>query len=706
MRRRAIAAARAALRALGSSPGAGALTLAVLVVVDLVTGEFAFMGHDGREAMALMMARARWHAVAEELTILATMMVIGAAFGAVGGLCGRALDWARDRPPPRSRVARGIAGALAGHAFFLARSVIEYPQLYSSRFYAPGGLTARAMVLLTTRVPVRALDAAGAVVLLALLLAPVVTAAGRGKLGEAMATLGAVIRKRRRPAAMAGSVALLAGVVLLTSGGRRPAGGAPSKQPNVLVIAVDGLRADRVYGPDTATRFPAIASLARSGVRFREAYVSQARTLPSFVTLLTGRYPQHHGIRHEFPTREARRAIGPSLPSALRDGGWRTGAVSDFAGEIFSRVPLGFEEVDAPRFDLEGIMDETMLGAHVHLLPYAATRLGERLFPAMRLMAELDDPALLDDRAIAMLDEAPGKPFFLTVFFSATHTPYVGPEPYYRRFASPTYEGPYRDLKEPLPLLPSLPPDQARQVQALYDGALLATDAAIARLLRRLDEDGLAKNTIVVLLGDHGENLFDVPGRGMGHGDHLATDIANHIPLVVVDPTHAFAPHDVGGIVRDVDLSPTLGALLGAGAPPGDGVDLAPMLRGERDSLDLDAFAETGLWLIRSGPGFTRNERLPYPEVWQITDADADGDLYLTPELEDTVVAAKHRAVRTPRWKLLYQPTPAGVRWRLFEVAVDPFQLHDVADDHPDVVAELRARLEPWTTLDGRPLSR
>ncbi|MGH7298670.1 MAG: sulfatase family protein, partial [Polyangiaceae bacterium] len=616
---------------------------------------------------------------------------------------------ARGKAAPRSAAVRGVAGALLGHGFFLARGIIEYPQLYSARFYAGGGLTARAMALLTTHVSARALVVCGSIAVLGLLLAPVATAQGREKLREWGAKLAAGARRRRRAVrgAVAASVVGVLGVVLLVAPRAHPhlahpPPSDPHARPSVLLIAVDGLRADRVYAPDAADRFPAIASLARSGVRFRQAYVSQARTLPSFVTLLTGRYPQHHGIRHEFPTREALQAIGPTLPSALGAAGWRTAAVSDFAGEIFSRVPLGFGEVDAPRFDLEGIMDETMLGAHVHLLPYAASSLGEKVFPAMRLMAELDDPALLADHAVDALERSPGQPFFLTVFFSATHTPYPSPAPYYDALADPAYEGPYRYLKEPLPLLPSLPPEQVRQVQALYDGALMATDHAIARLLRRLDEDGLAKSTIIVLLGDHGENLFDVPGRGMGHGDHLATDIANRIPLVVVDPTRAFPPHDVEGIVRDVDLAPTLAALLGVEAPRGDGMDLTPMLRGERDSFDLDACAETGLWLIRSGPGFTRNERLPYPEVWQITDAGPDGDLFLKPEWEQAVVTAKHRCIRTPRWKLLYQPTPSGPRWRLFDMAADPYQLRDVADEHPAEVAQLRAKLEPWITLDGR----
>src|SRR5262249_990864 len=123
---------------------------------------------------------------------------------------------------------------------------------------------------------------------------------------------------------------------------RRPT--ALSDRPNILVLAVDSLRADRAFADDARERFPAIASLAARGVRFREAYVTVARTFPSFVTLLTGRWPHHHGIRHMFPSAQQRQAIGPALPDALRKAGYRTGVVSDYAGEIFSRTPFGFDE--------------------------------------------------------------------------------------------------------------------------------------------------------------------------------------------------------------------------------------------------------------------------------------------------------------------------------------------------------------------------
>ena len=425
------------------------------------------------------------------------------------------------------------------------------------------------------------------------------------------------------------------------------------------------------------------------------------RTFPSFVTLLTGRYPHHHGIRHMFPSATQRAAIGSALPSALRSAGYRTAVISDYAGEIFSRTPLGFDDVEVPYFDMKTIVSLRGLQVHPNVLPYATSALGRHLFPAVTAMPELSDPARLADRAISELDGAGDKPLFLTVFFSTAHFPYASPDPYYRRYGSPTYAGPYRYQKPPLAPAPANDQDRA-QIRALYDGAVAATDAAIARILTRLERDGLAEDTIVVLLADHGENLYDLPERGMGHGDHLRGSAADHVPWVWIDPRDHLAPHDVPGLVRDVDFAPTLAHLLGVASPPSDGVDLGPLLRGERPTLGLDVFQETELWFVANGPGFMPDERLPYPTITGVTDLAEDDDVFLRPEWQDTVIVAKHRAIRTDRWKLLYRPTREGVRWSLYDLAADPDERVDVGLAHPEVAATLRLKLQHWMLGDPR----
>ena len=695
-------------RALGSAPGAGAVTLASLFAVDLASASLAFMGYSDAHAFDIIIARYRSHIVWTQVEILGVFLVVGGLLGGAGAAIGRLWDWARMRTTSRRRsTVRAVLAALVGHSFLLARHVVHYPQLYVESFYDRGGARRAIMTALTDHLSLRALDGLAVAALGFALLGPFMTAVGRARLLAWVAERKKQRVPRRRVAIAFGVTALLAGTAFFwpRHHGAAQAAGPRAHGPNLLLIAVDSLRADRVFAPDAATRFPALARLATRGVRFREAHVTVARTFPSFVTLLTGRWPHHHGIRHMFPSAEARKAIGPSLPSTLAQAGYRTAVVSDYAGEIFSRTPLGFEEIHTPYFDMGTIVDQRGLQVHPNVLPYATSTVGRVLFPAVDALAERSDPDLLADRAIATLRNLKGQPFFLTVFFSVAHFPYAAPAPWYRRYTSPAYDGPYRYEKPPLAPPPASDED-ARQIHALYDGAVAAADAAIGRLLASLEAAGLADDTIVVLLADHGENLYDRPGRGMGHGDHLLGSAADHVPLVIVDPRHRFAAHDVGSLTRDIDVTPTLAALLGVPAPPSDGVDLGPLLRGERASLDLDGYEETEFWFTDAGPGFQPDERLPYPGITGATDLAPDGDIFIKPEWQDTIIAAKHRALRSGRWKLIYRPTRHGAEWMLYDLAADPDETHDVASAQPQVLAQLRKKLEAWMTADGRAVMR
>ena len=693
-------------RVLGTGPGAGALVLSLLFALDLFGASLDFMGFSDEKATNRILGRYGAHIVVSQLVILATYLVVGALLGGAGSLIGRAWDWARLRSTTRLRsTVRGALTALGGHLVLLAHHITHYPQLYSEALYDRGGVRRAIMVALTDQAWTSVAYAALVALVVGLIVGPTFIGRGRAATAGLAEACRAQARLHPRVAIAAAGVILCVGAAGLLHT-RAPAihSGDP-KRPNLLLIAVDSLRADRVFAPDAASRFPALAALAARGVRFREQHVTVPRTFPSFVTLLTGRYPHHHGIRHMFPPEAARRAIGPALPWTLREAGYHTIVLSDYAGEIFSRTPLGFRDIGVPYFDMKTIVDQRGLQVHPNVLPYATSSLGRRLFPAVDALPERSDPALLADRAIAKLDDAGKTPFFMTLFFSAAHFPYAAPSPYYHRFTDPGYAGPFKYQKPPLATAAVTPAD-AQQIRGLYDGAVAATSDAVARVLKRLDEDGLADNTIVVLLADHGENLYEGDGRGMGHGDHLSGSAADHVPLVIVDPTRHFPPHDVPGITRDVDVAPTLAALLSVKLAATDGADLLPLLRGDKPTLDLDAFAETEFWFTDSGPGFQPDERLPYPGITGSTDLADDGDIFIKPEWQDTIVVAKHRAIRSGHYKLVYQPTRTGVRWRLYDLAADPDEQREVSAAHPEVVAALRKKLETWMTSDGRTVMR
>ena len=600
--------------------------------------------------------------------------------------------------PLGRRLMVSLLSALTLHLFMLSRAIILRPALFAEALYDRGGIGKSLMVWLTHGSGGLWLWMLGVGLSLFLVLAPLLSVRGRRFFVD--------LWMYHKPWLGLGAVVVIgAWLYSRPSAESSPKSATSRRPPSLLIIAVDSLRADRLFD-DRRVVAPAMTELLRSSVRFEQAHVSVPRTFPSFVTLLTGRYPYHHGIRTMFPTHKERAAVSVALPQILKDRGYRTAVVSDFCGEIFSRIDLGFEHVEVPSFDARALVLQRGVTVHRNLLPYLSgaglgttgIALGQQVFPELEGVSELADPKLLSQRALQTLAQVTRNdaPFFMTVFFSTAHFPYAAQAPYYRRFIDKSYRGPFLYYKPPLVDVSS--PADVAAVQALYDGAVAAADAGVQSLLDGLRAMGRADDTIVVLLSDHGENLYDEPGRGMGHGDHLEGDQSLRVPVVIHDPVHRFPAHSVHGLTRDIDLVPTLLTLLGqpmSGALHSqiDGVDLAPLLKGERDTLGLSSLAETELWFTPTGPGFAFDQRLPYPDVTSTTDISPDDDIAVTERYRDLVTVAKHRALRTDRYKIIYRPTRNGPRYSVYDVVADPREIHHPVAERPELLAQLQAAL-------------
>jgi hypothetical protein len=499
-------------------------------------------GEEGRIAAVIAGALGR-EIARTELRLLAVTIAAGAALGAVAGLAAAAL---RPRGRRAGRIALEVAIVLAGYGLLLARAVVRAPGLYDAALYAPGGITAAAMAFITHRVPARALDAA-----LALPLAGLLAHAAR----------------RRPRVGVPASLATAAGLALAFARAAPPLATPRAEgPPNVLILAVESLRPDHTslmgYGRETT---PHLEALGREAAVFEQAYVPIARTLPSWGVILSGTYPHTSGLRHMFPRAPSRTLRVPTLPRLFAARGYRTAVVSDYAGEMFNLVDFGFERVIAPPcFSLDVLMERRLLAEHGYLLPFLENGAGRRLFPALGFLLENSDPFRLADEALRAIRAADGAPFFVTVFFSTTHLPYAAPDPYYRIFTDAGYRGPHRyghAVREASQLGETnrRPPEaDVAQIVGLYDGAVRAVDDAIGEVLAALERTGLASRTIVVVLADHGENLYE-EDAGIGHGQHFrADDAANRIPLMVRAPGGRFAPGRRRALVRSLDLAPTL----------------------------------------------------------------------------------------------------------------------------------------------------
>jgi len=368
-----------------------------------------------------------------------------------------------------------------------------------------------------------------------------------------------------------------------------------SARPNVLLVSVDCLRADHLscYGYARETS-PTLDRLAREGVRFERVLATTSWTLPSHLSLLTGLPVSAHGIDDDrLWLRTA--ADGEALPAPLRavflpellaGAGYAT---AGFYTWKYLEPRFGF----GPGFDVYERLGHTfyshpLVGPEFERLREAGDEEGLKA-----LMAE--HPALFDDtrpsgpeaidRAAAWLDEhareRAGRPFFLFVHLFDAHDPYTPPEPWFSLF-DPDYQGPIdgRRITSPdSPVHARMRPADLARVVSLYDGAIRFIDAELARLLARLEELGLAEDTLVIVTGDHGEEFFE---HGMKTHRNQLYQESVRVPLVLRWPRGLPAGRVVGGNAGLVDVAPTVLAAAGlAPATPLGGVDLLPIARGE-----------------------------------------------------------------------------------------------------------------------------
>jgi len=495
------------------------------------------------------------------------------------------------------------------------------------------------------------------------------------------------------------------------------------QSPNILIIASDSLRGDRLGcagyrpqrkdGPAAAGVSPAIDALAAKSIRFEHCYTSIASTMESGVQLMASQYPQSHGIRQMYPDRatvEATKQRIVPIAGLLRQKGYDTAAIGDWCAGYYEVVPLDFEHISASSFDNFKIyMSQAVVMAHFVVPLYFDNPLGYRIFPQLQCFAQFVTPEVVTGRVERRLESVAreGKPFFWHVFFSCNHLPYRSPEPYNGMFADPSYQGENRsgvafdidsfiggtDLESKWK---ALPPAEIQQIRALYDGCTRQFDDCVAKILAALDRNSLADNTIVIITSDHGDDHYE-PGVTLGHGLTFNGGLqANHVPMIVHVP--GAAPKTIPETVRLIDVVPTLADFAGLEkSPTWQGRSFAGWIRGGETPEHRPFYGETGFPFIQfTVPGVTRPKLPPMDELTMI-DEDYNYQFVLKPEYRERLVDAKQRCLRTRDWKLVCTPTASGTRhFGLFHLTTDPHGERDLAATRPEVLAPMRAALERW----------
>ena len=388
-------------------------------------------------------------------------------------------------------------------------------------------------------------------------------------------------------------------LVALAEPTRRPP---PDDGPNCLVILVDALRSDVLscYGFPRETS-PDIDRLAREGVLFERAMSACSWTVPSVASLFTGTFVSTHGTAH---FRMPGRLALPTLAEEFRLAGARTAAVS----------------------------------ANRLVNPASGFGRGFDVFLACERFSGDQAPRAdwVTDHALALLRRYADRRFFIYLHYMDPHSRY-DPPPDWALFGQSPFQR--------------------------YLGEVAYCDSEIGRLLAGLEEMGLAENTIVVFLADHGEAFLEhgFPGHGFSlHREEV------QVPLILWYPGRLPAGVRVGALVRSVDLFPTLAELAGLDLPRRvEGESLVPLLAGDDPPPGRAAFAE----------------------------------LYVTSKHPSA--GSSWASIEEGPWKLILR-LDTGRGW-LYDVKRDPEEQFDLSGRLPNRAAAMGRRLRRFLAERGGP---
>jgi len=398
--------------------------------------------------------------------------------------------------------------------------------------------------------------------------------------------------------------------------------------PNILVLALDSLRADHLgcYG-ESRPLTPAIDRLAGQGTLWTQCFAPAIPTHPSFTTFYTGQHPLTHQIVCHGGQAQLD-PLTPTLPELLLQAGYTTAAIDNLGWAKYPWFNRGYEHYLDP--------------SRRHSMP---------------LMVSAED---LNRRAVQFLRAAGPEPFFLLVHYWDVHTPYLPPEPYRRRF--------YQGADQADPANTSLAPlwqhplgktwqdtwfkwvggvTDSAFVDALYAGALNCLDDQLAALLGELEQLGLAERTLVVLMADHGESLTE---HGIYYDHHGLYDCCLHVPLILRWPGRVAAGAEREDLAQHLDLAPTLLRAAGIEVPAG------------MEGRDLLSSHEAPAQLLSA------------ENTWQ-----------------------SKWSLRTPGHKLILSRRPdhyGNPPRELYDLQIDPGETRNLAEEQPQLCAELEQDLE------------
>jgi len=424
-------------------------------------------------------------------------------------------------------------------------------------------------------------------------------------------------------------------------------------RPNIVFILADdwGWGDLRCYG-HRRIKTPNLDQLARQGIRFSQFYVCSGVCSPSRTAFMTGHFPARHRIHGHLsrPDLNARRGMPnyldphtPMVTRLLQEAGYATAH--------FGKWHLGRSE-GAPLPSAYGI-DK-----------YITRSSNEPGWDVEQPYFRAKSSELIIDETIRFIEDNRDRPFFVQAWFLLTHATLHPTDEQMKPYAKFGPKGvPYKGADK------------------IYYASVADGDTQIGRLMKKLDELGLAENTIVIFSSDNGPEDIHIsnashsaigsPGPFRGRKRSLYEG-GVRMPFIVRWPAGTPAGKvDQATVLSAVDFLPTMCSLAGVKLPDNlnpDGEDMSAALRG-------------------------RPIERAHPLMWEWRFGIIGHVINKSPQL----------SIRDGNWKLMMNPYRSRVE--LYDISHDPSELYNLADRQPEVVEKLAERVLAWqATLPKGPV--
>ncbi len=439
-------------------------------------------------------------------------------------------------------------------------------------------------------------------------------------------------------------------------------------KPNIIYILTDDQRYDELGILNPLLDTPNMNAIAENGVHFKNAFVTTALCSPSRATILTGQYANTHGVVDN----NAQLPEGTIFfPSYMQDAGYQTGFIGKWhMGDQGDNPQPGFDKWVS--FEGQGNYYPELSDGSIAQLNIDGTQVDQKGY--------ITDE--LTDYAIDWLDTVDKeKPFFLYFSHKAVHADFYPAERYENQYADKQVELPENmaDTPENYRGKPRWVKDQRSswngvdfpyhstldvgEYKMRYHRTLTAVDDSIGRVQEWLKENGLAENTIVMLMGDN----------GFMFGEHGLIDKRNayeesmRVPLLAMGPGFEKGKV-VEEVVANLDIAPTILEIAGIERP---------------EQFQGRSFTKLGSGAELDEPW---NNEFAYEYFWE----------YDFPQTPTTF------AVRTDKYKLI-QYHGIWDREELYDMVNDSTEMNNLADD-PDMIevkVALRKRIYALSANTG-----